>query len=164
MNIATFIIAVISMAITLANLIWSIILTVKQRQLDKKSFELNEKALKIQEGQIELAMANQLSTAKKYVDSWESMVYSNLTDEKEKNCLIKQKRDFVIEEALNCYEVLCQKYLDDKADKDRFKKTYRNEIANLFSSNSIYREQLDRQSSPYKAIKKVYEEWENHEN
>lgn len=164
MNIATFIIAIISMGIALADFIWSIILTVKQRQLDKKSFELNEKALKIQEGQIELEMANQLSTAKKYVDSWDSMLYSNLTDEEKKKALLTQKRAFVIEEALNCYEVLCQKYLDDKADKDRFKKAYKNEIANLFSSNSIYKERLDGQSSPYKAIKKVYEEWENPEN
>lgn len=152
------------MGIALADFIWSIILTVKQRQLDKKSFELNEKALKIQEGQIELEMANQLSTAKKYVDSWDSMLYSNLTDEEKKKALLTQKRAFVIEEALNCYEVLCQKYLDDKADKDRFKKAYKNEIANLFSSNSIYKERLDGQSSPYKAIKKVYEEWENPEN
>lgn len=164
MNIATFIIAVISMGIALADFIWSIILTVKQKQLDEKSFELNEKALKIQEGQIELEMANQLSTAKKYVDSWDSMFYSNLTDEKEKKNLLTKKRDFVIEEALNCYEVLCQKYLDDKADKERFKKAYKNEIANLFSSNSLYKERLDGQSSPYKAIKKVYEEWENLEN
>lgn len=164
MEIANFIIATISMAIALADFVWSIILTVKQRQLDKKSFELNEKALKIQEGQIELEMANQLSAAKKYVDSWESMLYSNLTDEEKKKALLTQKRDFVIEEALNCYEVLCQKYLDDKADKERFKKAYKNEIANLFSSNSIYKERLDGQSSPYKAIKKVYEEWENPEN
>lgn len=164
MNIATFIIAIISMAISLADFIWSIILTAKQRRLDKKSFELNEKALKIQEGQIELEMANQLSTAKKYVDSWDSILYNNLTDEETKEALLTQKRAFVIEEALNCYEVLCQKYLDDKADKDRFKKAYKNEIANLFSSNSIYKERLDGQSSPYKAIKKVYEEWENPEN
>lgn len=164
MEIISLVVSIVSIFIALADLIWSINLADKQRQLDNKSFELNEKALKIQEGQIELEMANQLSTAKKYVDSWDSIVYNNLTDEKEKDTLIKKKRDFVIEEALNCYEVLCQKYLDDKADKERFKKAYKNEIANLFSSNSIYKERLDGQSSPYKAIKKVYEEWENPEN
>lgn len=161
MEKTSLIISIISVLISLIDIIWSIVLTVKQRQLDKKSFELNEKALKIQEGQIELEMANQLSTAKKYVDSWDNMIYSDLKDEEKKEDLLTQKRDFAIEEVLNCYDGLCQKYLDGKADKDRFKKSYKNEIANLFNSNTLYQKKLDGQSSKFKAIKKVYEEWEN---
>lgn len=141
-------IAAISLILSVINFFWNRNLTSRQ--------------LKISQGQIELEMSAQLSSAKKYADSYAIMVYDLLSDE-EKRSLILNKQKSVMEEVLNSYECLCQKYLDDKTDKERFEKAYNNEIRCLYGPNSDYREMLDRQSSPYKAIKEVYEQWNNHE-
>ncbi len=65
-----------------------------------------------------------------------------------------------IENNLNAYEEVCAKYLDGKADRERFVKTYKREIRQLVE-NQEYRERFDGVTSPYKAILKVYDEWEN---
>lgn len=65
-----------------------------------------------------------------------------------------------VQEILNSYEVACSKYIDNKIDKDRFKKTYIKEIRDLFDSKSPYLNELNKQNS-YHAIKKVNEEWNN---
>jgi len=58
------------------------------------------------------------------------------------------------------YEDGCAKYLDEKIDKDRFKKTYQVEIRNLLEANDL-KAYFDPHSSRYKAIIKVYSAWEN---
>lgn len=139
---------ILSLVLSLINLVWSAFLAREQ--------------LKVSQGLIELEMAKQLSDAKKYVDGWESMCFSYMDDTAKETAVLK-KKDFVIEEALNCYETMCQKYCDSKVDKSRFKKAYSGEISNLFSRQSIFRESLDGESSKFKAIKKVYREWNDTE-
>ena len=67
-----------------------------------------------------------------------------------------------IQGMLNAYEEACTKYLDDKIDKVRFKKTYQVEIRNLLEANNL-KKFFDSHSSRYKAIIKVYNDWENPE-
>jgi len=65
-----------------------------------------------------------------------------------------------IENNLNAYEGACTIYLDDKIDKERFKKTYRTEIKRLVE-NSGMKQYFDATTSRFKGILKVYKEWED---
>ena len=62
------------------------------------------------------------------------------------------------EEFLNAYDEACQKYLDKKVDKERFKKSYFTEIQSIVK-NENFKPKYDTQSTPYKATVKVYNEW-----
>ena len=85
-------------------------------------------------------------------------------DESEKNMLASYSKhfDLAIENNLNAYEEACAKYLDNKVDKVRFKKTYISEIRQVVENVEL-KKYFDAVSSKYKAILKVYYEWENHE-
>ena len=65
-----------------------------------------------------------------------------------------------IENNLNVYEEACAKYLDRKIDRKRFEKTYRTEIRQLVEKTE-FSEYFDKVSSRYRAIRKVYDGWEN---
>jgi len=68
-----------------------------------------------------------------------------------------------IENNLNAYEEACAKYLDGKVDKERFRKTYRTEIRQLVENEKM-REKFEPLTTRFKAIVKVYTEWENMEH
>lgn len=72
--------------------------------------------------------------------------------------LIKMVYESTKEEFLNAYDEACQKYLDGKVDKERFKKSYFIEIQNIVK-NVDFKQKYDTQSTPYKATVKVYNEW-----
>ena len=62
------------------------------------------------------------------------------------------------EEYLNTYDSACSKYLDDKVDKERFKKQYHKCIKDIVEDEQ-FEYKLNSLSSPYKALIKVYNEW-----
>lgn len=68
-----------------------------------------------------------------------------------------------VENSWNAYEDACAKYLDEKIDKERFKKSYKNEIKQLIedTKDAKYKDSL---TSKYRAVIKVYREWEDLEN
>ena len=61
---------------------------------------------------------------------------------------------------LNMYDDACAKYLDNKVDKERFRRNFYIEIRNLLERNSL-KDYFDPTTSRYKATLKVYNEWEN---
>ena len=61
---------------------------------------------------------------------------------------------------LNAYEEACSKYIDNKIDRTRFRKTYQFEIRNLLESTGL-KQYFDTHTSRYRAIIKVYNDWEN---
>lgn len=66
-----------------------------------------------------------------------------------------------LEAYLNAYEDACGKYIDNKIDKKRFKKTYHSEIRNI-GEKEVYKLFMQPEStSKYTAIWKVYKEWNN---
>jgi len=68
--------------------------------------------------------------------------------------------DLAIENNLNAYEAACSNYIDNKVDKVRFKKLLRSEIKSIVEDNN-FKKYFDGVSSPYKAVLKVYKEWED---
>jgi hypothetical protein len=71
--------------------------------------------------------------------------------------------EHAVELQLNSYEDACGKYRDDKIDRVRFKQSYVSEIRNLCESktDSIHRLLHPRDTSKYRAIWAVYDEWNN---
>ncbi len=79
--------------------------------------------------------------------------------------LLSKSRSAIIENYLNAYEDACGKYIDNKIDKIRFKKSYVSEIANLCKADveSYAKHMHPKATSKYEAIWKVYDEWHRHE-
>lgn len=135
-----------------------------QIQSSKEIKELQEKSLKLDMAQTELYIQELLVNARK--------IFLDMTLEKLKleinpneNIQVELKNSLMkhtLQEILNSYEVACMKYLDDKIDKERFKKTYIKEITELFKTVA-YNNLLNATNS-YQAIKKVNQEWNNLEN
>lgn len=78
--------------------------------------------------------------------------------------VLKQQWKVVNENYLNTVEEACSKYLDNKIDKVRFKKSYINELGNIAKKEQFHIHMHPQGTSNYKAIWKVYEEWFNLEN
>lgn len=73
---------------------------------------------------------------------------------------LKKIFDSNVENNLNVYEEACAKYIDNKTDKKRFKKMFRDEIKQLVESKD-FDDKFHPHHSKYKAILRVYDEWEN---
>ena len=91
----------------------------------------------------------------------EKLVNCVLRDNKNSSQLqtVYQKMfDAAQEDLRNAYEEACSRYLDEKVDKERFKRMYYSEIQNLVE-NKEQIEHFDTVKSRYKCILKVYKEW-----
>lgn len=115
--------------------------------------DIEEKNLKLNEAQTELYIQELLVNARKLFIEMTMHQLGKEIQEKGKNAFLTMLK----QEVLNSYEVACAKYLDDKVDKERFKKTYIKEIRELFTS---FKDMLSNENS-YQAIKEVNTEWNN---
>ena len=110
---------------------------------------------KLVQGQVEMQIRERITNAR--------IRYEDLTiqyNEALNNDLIISVFESAKEEFLNAYDEACQKYLDKKVDKERFKKSYFVEIQSIVK-NDNFKEKYDSQSTDYKATVKVYNEWFN---
>ncbi len=116
--------------------------------------------------QIELYMNERITNTKEKVSEQASIIApfkaKKTLSEEEKSLLEIYEKIFfsAVENNLNAYEEACAKYLDKKVDCERFKKTYKKEIRQLVENKNL-KKYFDAVSSSYKAILKVYKEWEN---
>ncbi len=133
----------ISVGLALVAIVISIITFFKSHSIEKGNIELN-----IREGirDTKERVQNLKIPAEKLSDS-------------DKLDLTK-RLDAAIEENLNAYEEACAKYIDGKVDRKRFKKMYKDEIRNLVQNENL-KKYFDGVTSTYKAILKVYREWED---
>lgn len=81
--------------------------------------------------------------------------------DKDMALIYKSTLDAAIEDNINAYEAACQKYIDEKIDKERFKKTYKTDIRNLVQHKDYSDRYFNRNKTVYHGILKVYDEWEN---
>lgn len=108
---------------------------------------------KLVQGQVEMQIRERITNARIRYEDLTIQYKEKLGDE-----LIKSVYESTKEEFLNAYDEACQKYLDKKVDKDRFKKSYFTEIQSMVKNES-FKQKYDTQSTPYKATLKVYKEW-----
>lgn len=116
--------------------------------------------------QIELYMNERITNTKEKVSEQASIMAplraKKSLSEEERRLLDSYEKIFLaaVENNLNAYEEACAKYLDKKVDCGRFKKTYKKEIRQLVEREEL-KTYFNATSSSYKAILKVYTEWEN---
>lgn len=108
---------------------------------------------KLVQAQVEMQIRERITNAR---TRYEDLIISHM-DELDSG-LMKTVYESTKEEFLNAYDEACQKYLDKKVDKTRFKKSYFIEIQSIVR-DVIFKEKYDTQSTPYKATVKVYNEW-----
>lgn len=96
------------------------------------------------------------------VQMTELVTKENRTAQENKMLITYEKAFYsAIENNLNAYEEACAKYLDKKVDKGRFAKLYKSEIKQVVENNDLKQKYFDGVTSKYKAILKVYKEWED---
>lgn len=140
----------------------------------KKAKDSEKRANDIVIGQSETALRVAISNARqrieestyKIVELSQGKKPDKLTaNEKRKLEALEKALSAVVEDYLNAYEDACGKYIDNKIDKDRFKKFYIKEIENLCKPEvELYAIHMHpRETSKYEAIWKAYREWHRHE-
>jgi ribosomal protein L17 len=115
---------------------------------------------------IELTINERITTTKEKVGDVSNIMTPLLAkenpnaDEKRMIDLYLKQFDLAIENNLNAYEEACAKFLDKKVDKKRFKKIYKTEIRKLVEHKE-FKKYFDGVTSNFKAILKVYKQWED---
>lgn len=117
---------------------------------------LSSKYNKLVQAQVEMQIRERITNAR---NRYEDLIISH-GDQLQDKGLIRQVYESTKEELLNAYDEACQKYLDKKVDKERFKKSYFTEIQDIVK-NEVFKQKYDTQSTSYKATVKVYNEWFN---
>lgn len=131
------------------------------KQVEKTNIKA-ERAIKLSEGNIEIGIRNSISNARVNVNS----TIRDLENFKIQNPnadLKTMTKLFwsAVEDLLNQYERACMLYLDNKLDQVRFKTEYSIEIRNVVEKGNYKEMYFPAHTSKFKAILKVYEEWEN---
>lgn len=135
--------------------------------LAESANETAEQAFKNSQGDSEILIHTSLSDALRRQD--ESFVKLIEAKEKygddEEHFAIKAYTllsDSAVQGYLNAFDIVCQRYLDGKLDKNRFKKTYSSRIKELFDENKGYKMFLrEISSTKYHALHLVNSEFHN---
>ncbi len=111
----------------------------------------------LNKGQVEMQIREMISSAKwRYSDLGIQFAKDN------QNTILEKSIIAALEDVLNAYDEACAKYLDNKVDKERFKKLYINEIRNLVEDEAT-KQYYGMPQSKFKATLKVYNKWNNFE-
>lgn len=110
---------------------------------------------KLVQAQVEMQIRERITNAR---TRYEDFIISHVSKIMSK---IKELAyESIKEDLLNAYEEACQKYLDAKVDKKRFKKSYSKELQKLVADKNFIGK-YDSKSTQYEATVKVYEKWFN---
>ena len=106
-------------------------------------------------GQVEMQIREMISSAKwRYADLGIQLAKDN------QNTTLVASTTAALEDVLNAYDEACAKYIDNKVDKERFKKLYVTEIRNLVEDENTKSYYVMPQSR-FHATVKVYRKWNN---
>ena len=106
-------------------------------------------------GQVEMQIREMISSAR-----WRFSDLSIQLADEENNTTLAASTMAALEDVLNAYDEACAKYIDNKVDRERFKKLYTNEIRNLVEDENTKKYYVMPQSR-FQATVKVYREWNN---
>lgn len=155
---------IVSIIIAALALIVSYLSFKKSNETSKSQVSLKEEQVRLQTGQeslqkaqVEMQMREMISIAKfRYAD-----VAIQLSKDIQ-NQTLQSAVSAALEDVANAYDEACAKYIDNKIDKERFKKLYFKEIQNIVEDNNTKHYYASLQSN-YNATRKVYKEWYIHE-
>ena len=169
-NNITMIIAIFSVLFALGSLIVAIIALIKSNLFSKNSLNKSEIQNLISMGTLEATINERISNSRDKVGDITIIIspllskrqLKTITDDEELTLEAQMKvLDSSIENNLNAYELACSKYIDCKIDTERFKKTYHTEIRQLVENKNLNLKYFNPLTSKFKAIMKVYDEWNN---
>lgn len=146
----------------------------KASQSSKEARGSENRANDIAVGQAETALRAAISTTRQRIEDSALKIEELLNGrvliqlnaaEKRRLELLDKSRSSIVEDHLNAYEDACGKYLDDKIDRERFKKSYVSEIGNICNHEiaSYAKHMQPKSNSKYEAIWKVFDEWHRFE-
>lgn len=148
---ATLMVAVLSMIAAIVSAVFSAVMVFVARSANATARNVN----KIENALVELEIHNALTSAKDRELDIALMRAASATEEHRSDVLDMAVR-MSHENTLNAYEVACFKYVDGKVDRDRFRRTYFVEIANIWKHES---EQNPQFGELYTGISAVHSEW-----
>lgn len=135
------------------------------------AFATSHKASQIAMGESEKSSRDLLSQARRHMDECVKDLSGVQTNKEAadynetKFKATEHSLKSAVEDWLNAYEEICSKYLDKKIDRKRFKKTYKSEIRGIVESKEdnefVYRLINPEGTSRFRAIWKVYRQWEH---
>lgn len=167
-------IAIAGAGVSFVSMLASIAFAIKAASSSKKA---NQNALDVNSiaiGQSETAMRAEIQNCRNRTEESMNRI-SDFLQGKHIDLLVEHEKSHLeqlqvswrsaIEGYLNSYEDACGKYLDNKTDKNRFRKSYINEIKNICDPKreSYSRLMHPDSTSNFQAIWKVYREWHQHE-
>lgn len=167
-------IAIGSAGIALISMGVSIYFSSKSSRASQNSLSSADRANNIAIGQTETSLREQIMNARNRMEDCGFKIQEFLKGRQKADLNDEElpHLDFLestwrssTESYLNAYEDACGKYLDDKTDKERFKKAYINEVKNICDPKRTSFERLmhPESTSNFEAIWKVYKEWHRHE-
>ena len=113
------------------------------------------KSYSLTKGQVEMQIREMISSAKwRYADLGIQLSHDN------ENTTLKASTTAALEDVLNAYDEACAKYIDNKVDRERFKKLYVTEIRNLVEDENTKHYYIMPQSR-FQPTVKVYRKWNN---
>ncbi|MDC7998401.1 hypothetical protein [Gilvibacter sediminis] len=148
-----------SIIISILALFVSIIDRLANNHNNKTTMAKAEEAIKISQGAIEIEIRNSISSARTKVNDF-GLEYQKTQNENPKKDLSYQKKFFysIVEDFINQYDRACMLYLDNKIDKDRFRKEYKNEIINVVENKSYKKKYFNPDKPRFESLISVYQE------
>lgn len=155
-------IAILSLVISFAAAIFA-------KSSSKKANQIAQQNLNLQLGMVELEISQSIENAKSSINEISIIMAPLVSKENLKTITLEESETLTLyrknfnaatQTLVNYYDSACSKYLDEKVDKVRFKKTYKNEIRKLVE-NADLKEYFNPLTSSYKPILNVYSEWEH---
>lgn len=160
---------ILSTVLALISLVIAVIALAMSASASSAANAIAKENLSLVHGQLEIELRNQITDSRRYVEDFfkEHMDFlaksvSALTeDEKKKRERLKTSANSAIEGYLSALDGACQKYIDSKIDKVRFKKAYQREIRQAVQDEG--HKEFFPPGHAHNALMRVYEEWENPE-
>jgi hypothetical protein len=156
-------------AIAILSLFISFGAAVFAKSSSNKANQIAQQNLNLQLGMVELEINQSIENAKSSINEISIIMAPLVSKEnlktitpEESETLMLYRKNFnaATQTLINYYDSACSKYSDEKVDKIRFKKTYKNEIRKLVE-NADLKEYFNPLISSYKPILNVYSEWEH---
>ena len=155
MDLAMVILTALTVLVSIIALCVSFKASQKGNDLACVANDLTKTANDMHMAQVEMQIRELILSARsRYEDK--AVQFKNDTDNEFSKAMIES----ALEGVLNAYDEACAKYLDEKVDKERFKKLYHDEIRQLVVDPTIKEKYVEPQTK-FHATVKVYTEWNN---
>jgi len=168
------IISIVSTSISLLILFTTIYFSSKAKKSSNEARISEKKANYIVIGQSETMLREAIARARERVEENCLQIADFLNGRNKEDIpdsqksyykILEKKWESAIENLINSYEDACGKYIDNKIDKERFKKIYFSEIKNICDPKvKSYADFMHpKATTNFEAVWKVYDEWYKHE-